>query len=54
MITMTCCNNSEQIGLKTYLTKVVSINPIKKIIIDIQINACKINKIQLGFVFRRF
>ena len=31
----------------------MSINPIKKIIIDIQINACKINKIQLGFVLQK-
>ena len=30
MITMTCCNNSEQISMKTYQTKVVSINPKKK------------------------
>ena len=55
MITMKCCNNSEHIRFENLLKEGCEYNSEKKrLISDNQMNTCKINEIQLGFVVRRF
>ena len=55
MITMKCCNNSEHIRFENLLKEGCEYkSKKKKLISDFQINTCKINEIQLGFVVRRF
>ena len=55
MITMKCCNNSEHIRFENLLKEGCEYkSKKKKFISDFQINTCKINEIQLGFVVRRF
>ena len=55
MITMKCCNNSEHIRFENLLKEGCEYkSKKKKLISHFQINTCKINEIQLGFVVRRF